>query len=368
MRGYVVAGVIALAGLALAGAVWLGRGHARAGCLRVPGAHAIVFRGARVFDGEALRSPTDVLIVDGAVAAVGGFSCLDGGGAAVEEVDAAGQTLLPGLIDSFDRAADQGENEQREARLQATAFGVTTLIGPARSSAAPSRDSAPEAGAIAAEQAKIADVVPSSKEVAVLETLGDAQAAVASGAPGLVHWFVEEPTPQALVDGIAEKRLFVVPTLGHMQMGCGIPVGRQLLGDSRISPRLTESAKEALAAGRAGRIGPRKLGCYTNVLQAMTLLHGHAPILAGTDAPGPGLAHGASLHRELELLVFAGLTPSEALRAATSAPAAAFGLNDRGRIALGARADLVLVNGDPSADILATRAIVRVYRQGVRVL
>jgi hypothetical protein len=299
------------------------------------------------------------LVVDGAIAAVGGFSCVDGAGATVEEIDATGQTLLPGLIDSLDRAAEQPVGEQDDARVQATTFGVTTLV---------SRAPVPAAATSGSQQATLADIVPVPRPVVDVETLSDAQAAVASGAAGLAHWFVEEPTPPALVEGIVEKNVFVVPTLGRMQMGCGIPVGRQILGDPRIGPRLTESARVALGAGRGGRLGPRRLGCYANVLQAMALLHGHAAILAGTDAPGPGLAHGASLHRELELLVFAGLTPLEALRAATSVPAAAFGLSDRGRIAAGARADLVLVSGDPSADILATRAIVRVYRQGLRVL
>ena len=56
------------------------------------------------------------------------------------------------------------------------------------------------------------------------------------------------------------------------------------------------------------------------------------PILAGTDAPNPGTAHGASLHRELELLVASGLTPAEALAAATATPARVFKLEDRGRI------------------------------------
>ena len=64
-------------------------------------------------------------------------------------------------------------------------------------------------------------------------------------------------------------------------------------------------------------------------------------ILAGTDAGNPGTTHGASMHGELELLVRAGLSPAEALNAATAATARAFGLDDRGRIAPGLRADLV---------------------------
>jgi hypothetical protein len=67
----------------------------------------------------------------------------------------------------------------------------------------------------------------------------------------------------------------------------------------------------------------------------------------------------------MELLVEAGLTPPEALAAATSVPARAFGLEDRGRIAKGRRADLLLVRGDPTADITATRDIVAVWKQGV---
>ena len=89
-------------------------------------------------------------------------------------------------------------------------------------------------------------------------------------------------------------------------------------------------------------------------------------LLAGTDAPNPGTLHGVSLHRELELLVEAGLKPSEALAAATSVPAKRFGLNDRGRVEPGARADLLLVKGDPTSNIRATRAIVGVWRAGVR--
>ncbi len=88
------------------------------------------------------------------------------------------------------------------------------------------------------------------------------------------------------------------------------------------------------------------------------------PILAGSDAPNPGTAHGASLHRELELLVAAGLSPTQALTAATWAPVNAFRLKERGRIAQGQRADLVLVKGDPTQDVTATRDILKVWKVG----
>jgi imidazolonepropionase-like amidohydrolase len=78
------------------------------------------------------------------------------------------------------------------------------------------------------------------------------------------------------------------------------------------------------------------------------------------------IGYGATLHGELELLVLAGLTPTQALAAATSAPAAAFRLADRGRIQPGTRADLTLVDGDPTTDIRNTRNVVAVWKRGIR--
>ena len=97
------------------------------------------------------------------------------------------------------------------------------------------------------------------------------------------------------------------------------------------------------------------------------------PILAGTDANaevgGPAtISHGSSLHHELELLVEAGLTTVDALRAATSRPARYFGLADRGVIEPGRRADLVLIDGDPLRDIKATTSIRRIWCAGIEVV
>lgn len=88
------------------------------------------------------------------------------------------------------------------------------------------------------------------------------------------------------------------------------------------------------------------------------------PVLAGTDAGNSGTTYGASLHEELDLLVRAGHTPTEALAGATSLPARRFGLTDRGRIATGTRAGLVLVDGDPTTDITATRNIAAIWKNG----
>ena len=84
----------------------------------------------------------------------------------------------------------------------------------------------------------------------------------------------------------------------------------------------------------------------------------NVPILAGTDTPMPGNYPGYSLHDELALLVESGFTPVEALRAATLAPAKFLGIDGKsGSVAVGKRADLVLLDADPLTDIANTRRI-----------
>ena len=86
--------------------------------------------------------------------------------------------------------------------------------------------------------------------------------------------------------------------------------------------------------------------------------------LPGSDTPNGGTTFGATMHRDLEALVNYGFTPREALKAATADAAAAFRLADRGRIAEGLQADLLLVEGAPDQDIRDTRNIVAVIKAG----
>ncbi len=85
------------------------------------------------------------------------------------------------------------------------------------------------------------------------------------------------------------------------------------------------------------------------------------PIVAGTDQA----ILGHSLHRELELYVEAGLTPMEALQSATSVPAKLLGRDkELGTVTVGKRADIIVVAGNPLADIRDTRKVTLVIARG----
>jgi imidazolonepropionase-like amidohydrolase len=199
--------------------------------------------------------------------------------------------------------------------------------------------------------------------VAHVGSLANARQALASGVDGLVHLFIG-PMPDATFGADAARAgVFVVPTLAVLWGFCEPEHGKVLARDARLAAALSAEALAGLDT-RVRPFGKAPTSCEAPLATIRQLRAAGVPILAGTDAPNSGTAHGASMHEELALLVEAGLTPLEALVAATGAPARAFRLSDRGRIAPGLRADLLLVRGDPTVDITATREITGVWKAG----
>ena len=385
-----------------------------------PPAHAtLAITGAAIFDGEKLLPPGNVILDGDHIVAVGDIPVPAG----VETIDGKGKTVLPGLIDSHTHVLDPSNLEQ------ALAFGVTTeldmfsvpeVIKKVREENSPGRAdvrsamtlatapgghgtqyglkiptvSKPEEAAafVDARIAEGADYIKivledgstfgrpiptlSVPTVAALisaahakgklavvhvTTYEHARAAIEAGADGLVHAFRDRAPPPGFGRSVATRGAFVVPTLAVARSVSGESTA--IGGEAAFASMLTPDAK----AGLAGKfqLQAKSADAATRPL-VVQLRDAGATILAGTDAPNPGTAHGVSLHDELALLVEAGLSPTQALTAATANPARAFQLPDRGRIAVGLRADLLLVDGDPTKDIFATRHIAGVWRGGVR--
>jgi cytosine/adenosine deaminase-related metal-dependent hydrolase len=379
----------------------------------------ILFRNVRIFDGTRTSEATDVLVRDGKIAAVGKKLVADG----AEVIDGTGKTLLPGLIDAhthswgdaleqallfgvtteLDMFTDAGmarsmREEQASGRASSRAdlFSAGTLVtapkghGTEYGMAIPTISSPDEAQAFvdariaegsdwikivyddgsaygmttptvsAATMRAVIAAAHARKKLAVVHigTLADARA-------GLVHLFVDRDPDPKLGAFIAKHGAFIIPTLVVLQSVTGVPGGGPLVDDARLAPYINMQTGASLKQAFPRRPSQPAVTYKAAELSIKQLLAAKVPVLAGSDSPNPGTAHGAALHRELELLVNAGLTPSQALTAATSAPAKAFHIEDRGRIAKGLRADLLLVSGDPTKDITATRAIVGVWKGGV---
>ncbi|MBI3713612.1 MAG: amidohydrolase family protein, partial [Burkholderiales bacterium] len=171
------------------------------------------------------------------------------------------------------------------------------------------------------------------KKLAVvhISSFEDARAALAAGADGLVHLYngaeISETQTNELIALAKKHNAFVIPTLSVLESIAGVHPD-DVLQDGSVTALLSKSqlASLNLSYGKATKpellVAPNKLSAAFHAA--------HVPVLAGTDAGNSGTMHGVSLHHEMAALVNAGLSPNAALAAATSAPAKAFRLSDRG--------------------------------------
>jgi imidazolonepropionase-like amidohydrolase len=385
----------------------------------------IVIRNVRVFDGERMWPVATVRIRNGLIDAIGTDATVPNGAQIVEGM---GRTLLPGLIDAhvhswgdarkdalrfgvtteLDMFSDfhqlpaaRAERQQMTATDRADLWSAGTLAtspgghGTEYGMVIPTLTTPAEAPAwVAARKAEGSDYIKIVREdlhvftdkgglptldaptaaaliaaahaqglkaVMHISALEQARESLRDGADGLAHVFEDAPADPEFVVLARERHAFIVPTLTVIAGFAG--ERSTVLADKRIAPWLSSAQKQTLSAQFS--LGKSRPELIANARESVRRLHAAGvTLLAGTDAPNPNTAHGASLHEEMAQLVGAGLSPLESLVAATSGPARVFGLTDRGRIAPGLRADLVLVDGDPSLDIHATRAIVGLWKNG----
>ena len=167
---------------------------------------------------------------------------------------------------------------------------------------------------------------------------------------------VRADSPEALqaIRLFRDHHTIIEPTLARSEFN----LHPQRLSFSSIEPSVTRLPSElAIILNNSGVSQDREERAaiaLQTALDTTKILHGAGvPILAGSDQVVPG----SSLHRELELLVRAGLTPIEAIRAATKNPKELLGVADSGVIAAGERADLIVLDANPLDNISNIRRV-----------
>ncbi|KAF2502431.1 hypothetical protein BU16DRAFT_8453 [Lophium mytilinum] len=188
-----------------------------------------------------------------------------------------------------------------------------------------------------------------------------------AGVDGLAHTICDQPPTQELVDAYKKNNAWLNPTLAAI--GSLTTEGKELqekfAHDERVRDLIGEKEMGNLCKCMAMTIPTAKVEyAYESV---RLLRKAGIDIVCGSDAAGPalGTAWGLSMHHELRLLVNeVGMSPEEALRSATAVTAKRFRFNDRGRLAAGLKADLLLVAGNPLENIEDTLNLRGVWRDG----
>jgi imidazolonepropionase-like amidohydrolase len=202
----------------------------------------------------------------------------------------------------------------------------------------------------------------------------DAREAVAGGATALAHGVIERIDKET-IQRMRERPVFYIPTMGLFEFLANTAAYVQgILSDQRIAASLP---REKLARYNASSYARGYRERYPNteaVRQALPVLRENlrsltlagVPVALGTDM---WAFPGAAVSVELDLYVRSGLSAAEAIHAATQTAARSIGAEaDRGTLAPGKRADLLLLNLDPLIDIRNVRAIRTIYKNGVRVV
>jgi imidazolonepropionase-like amidohydrolase len=206
------------------------------------------------------------------------------------------------------------------------------------------------------------------RAIAHIYDLDDAKGVVRAGVDGTAH-LVREPGPDdELLSLMKEKNVFVFTSLSIQR---ALVDGLGWLDDPALAETVDHASRDAMRAmfsqAPESVIATMKAGY--DVLQAGLTRYVDAGVRVLLSGDTGVLAQfpGFSEHRELEAMVSAGMSNQDAIRAGTALPAETLGLDDRGSLAAGKRADFIVLDADPLADIRNTRRISEVVIAGERI-
>lgn len=366
-------------------------------------------RNVRIFDGAQVIENGTVVVRGNKITAVGANVPVPAG---YPTIDGTGKTLLPGLIESQAHVVDSFVSSSGRGLNQAAAYGITTLVDTGASdpydfptmrrasktngfphgadlftagvaATAQTVKSTAEATAwvegqkkATADFIKIQADAPSGTAALSQETMNALIVAAGQNMMISMAQSLDEATSRKLVTAGVKGLTHISPLkrnagnfgaflakAGAFQ-GTGIvavaPADYQarLAADPVLSAYMPSFMVDRLKAAPAPAAGR-----FDNAIANFKALHkAGVTIVAGTDSSFP---YQPLLHAELEILAKAGgAAPLEVLKMATANPARAYNLADRGRIAEGLRADLLLVDGNPTRNIVDTRKVAGVWVNG----
>jgi imidazolonepropionase-like amidohydrolase len=203
--------------------------------------------------------------------------------------------------------------------------------------------------------------------------LADARDLVEAGVDGFLHLVRDAEMDDALAKRMKERNVFVTPNLATSEAGTfrGRP---GWLDDPALAetapPAVRRKVSDAYAARQGGDPAPRNAADLSFARQQRSLTRLTAAgvdIALGDDTGIENTFFGFGEHRELELMVAAGMTPMQTIVAATSTAARLLRLERHGALAAGRRADFIVLTANPLEDIRNTRAIAHVYQAGTEV-
>jgi imidazolonepropionase-like amidohydrolase len=174
----------------------------------------------------------------------------------------------------------------------------------------------------------------------------------------------DKPAVREFIDFLKQRHTVLDPTMDAFEgLFCGNP-SVVMPGLEEIAPRFPPQVRRQLLSG-ALEVPKEKEAAYREAFPAMLHLLKALHDAGITIIPGTDNLAGYMLHHELDLYVRAGIPAAEVLRMATLTPALVMGVNkDRGVIAPGKLADMILVDGDPTRDIRDSKKIKTVIKGG----
>ena len=360
-----------------------------------PPTKLIAVTNVHVFDGTQLSGLSTVIINGEYITAVIPVGQMPAFGAHV--TDGQGGVLLPGLIDNHCHPGSLND------LTNLTSYGVTTAIGMACLSYDICNALKNQTGLTSIITTGLAAIAPGSPHAALLGTpIEDTISSPAQAAQFVANVFGNHSAFLKMVaeeGGPSQDTLNALVQYAHKAGHITTTHATSLATYNQAMTSLTDSIQHVPVDGILTPAIIQKLlqqnqfitptcnvfpyllnipgvatpgSNFSNVLQNAAILYkAGIPILVGTDSfidpynPILKVPFGSGLHDELEYLVQAGLKPIDALRGATTLAAKLHSLTDRGSIAAGLRADLLLISGNPLTNISNTRNIKKVWVGGL---